>query len=178
MSYAKPAFLASVVAAGFLCASQFAEAGVGYYYAAPSTYYAAPLYGGNYGGYAGYGYGGPGYGFGYGGAGYGSLGYANYGYRSIGYGGLGYSNYGYQSYRSTGFGLGLGGYGRSYYSPGVTYGANPYLRYNSYVPRYYPGPGYSGYGYSNYGYSPSFNGGSRYDSIYGVTGRHNSIYGW
>jgi len=176
MTYAKSGVLAAVV----LVASNVADAGVGYYYAAPSTYYTAPLYGGHYGGYAGLGYGGLGYGFGYGNVGYGSigLGYSGYGYSSFGYGVPGYSNYGYRSYRSTSLGFGLGGYGRSYYPPAVTYGGNPYLRYNSYVPRYYPGPGYSSYGYSNYGYSPSFYGGSRYDSIYGVTGRHNSIYGW
>ncbi|MBA3314229.1 MAG: hypothetical protein H0T47_13210 [Planctomycetaceae bacterium] len=163
----KATLAAVTIAAGTLSLSPPAEAGVGYYYAAPSTYYAAPVYGGYYGN-----------------PGYGGLGYGGIGYGGIGYGGLGYSSYGYSSYQYGG--LGYGGYGGSYYGgPGGSFGFSTGPRYRSAVPRYYGGyePGYSSYGYSNYGYSPSYYSGrdfgaSRFNSIYGVTNRHNSMYGF
>ena len=81
-----------------------ADAGIGYYYSAPSYYIAPPVYGPssfNYGYYSG-----PAYNGGYSpfGTSYYPGGVYNYGYPSYGY----YSPYRYYGYRPQRFGVGIG----------------------------------------------------------------------
>lgn len=116
----KAAAAAAFVLAGTFAASAPAEAGIGYYYSAPSYYaapsvYYAPTYGYGYGGYpsySGYPLYGPGYGY-----------YPAYGhYPAYGYGGYGFSSFRYRSgFRpsiySGGFGINRGwgsGYSRGF----------------------------------------------------------------
>lgn len=102
----KAAAAAAIVFGGSLTATSTADAGVGYYYEAPSYYVAPPVYSYGFGGYPAYGYGGygySGYGYGYQGYGYGSPGYG-YGYPAYGGYGYGYPGYGFSGvYRSSGF---------------------------------------------------------------------------
>jgi hypothetical protein len=84
----KAVVAAAAVFAGVALAAPSADAGFGYYYSAPSYYYAPPVYG-------------PAYSYGFGG-------YPSYGYSGYGYGHYGYPLYGYgYSYPSYGY----GGYG-------------------------------------------------------------------
>lgn len=129
---------AIVTVALFAAMPEPAQSGVGYYYAAPSAYYAAPVHSGYYGN-----------------AGYGGLGYGGLGFGNVGYGGMDYSNYGYSSYQFGGFGY--GGFGAQRFHSGVPRYYSP--GFSSYR--------YSSGGHSPSYYSGQDFGASRFNSIYG-----------